>query len=229
MSPTLRIVLGAVPAGPWSIVADCLKQAGADILIATGDGAALDFPDGWVPDAVVLLPQDYSVARFDQLDLDIWCAQQETETDQRFALSQRVFQMMASAGGGAIVHVVDARALPGATGQGASMIAAYAAAGLSRGTALDMRERVASNVVAVSPNPADMDAFVAFLKHLCGPAGRAISGQMALIEADRLQLFCQPRPVRIGHSDGPWSEAALAAQVADWADDLPRLGNGRQQ
>lgn len=211
------------------MVADCLKQAGADIVIAKGDGATLELPAGWVPDAVVLLPQDYAVVRFDLLDLDGWCVQQEAEINQRFALSQRVAQIMTDAAGGTIVHVVDGRALPGSAAQGASMIAAYAAAGLSRGTALDMRERVASNVVAVSPNAADMAAMASFLKHLCSPAGKVLSGQIVVIEAERLRLFCQPRPVRIGHSDGPWSEAALAAQVADWAEDLPRLGNGGQQ
>jgi len=226
MSPKLRILVGAAPEGPWSILAECLAAAGVELLVAPSDVTALAFPENWFPDALITLPAAYQQARFDQLDLDRWIGAEDAELTARFQLAQAVAQRVEDGGSVCVVHLVDACGMPGGFGAGGAMIASHATAGLSRGIALDLKSRVRSNVVALNPTRADIEALISLVGHFCGEQGSAISGQVAAISANRLQLFAQSRPVRVAHSDGPWSQDALAAQVQDWADDLPRLSRG---
>ncbi|MHA6692225.1 Rossmann-fold NAD(P)-binding domain-containing protein [Devosia sp. A449] len=226
MSPKLRILIGAAPEGPWSILADCLAAAGVEIRVAPSDVAALTFPENWFPDALITLPAAYQQARFDQLDLDRWIGAEDAELTTRFQLAQAVAQRLEDGQSVCVVHLVDAFGMPGAFGTGGAMIASHATAGLSRGIALDLKSRVRSNVVALAPTKADIEALVSLVRHFCGERGNTISGQVASISANRVQLFAQSRPVRVAHSDGPWSEDALAEQVRDWADDLPGLSRG---
>ncbi|WP_169196745.1 hypothetical protein [Devosia sp. MC1541] len=223
MSPKLRIAISAAQSGPWSMVAGLFAAAGADVFIAAEGVEALALPENWVPDAVVTLPQVYEQARFDALNLDIWNSTQAIEITTRFTLSQLASKAMSAGNGGLIIHVVDRQAL---IYGGVAGVSALASAGLSRGTALDMRGSVRSNVVATSPDQADVEAFVQLVLHLLSENGKAVSGQIVSITANRVQLFNQPRPVRVAHSDGPWSEESLTQQISEWADDLPRLAQG---
>lgn len=225
MSPQLRIVLSAAPTGPWSILAAAFEAEGVDLIIAPQDVTAFALPEDWRPDALVVLPEIYQEARFDELDLDLWNSTNDIEITRRFTLAQTCARAMAGQGG-VIVHVTDRAALIGDATAGASLISAFSAAGLSRGAALDLRDRVRSNVVATCATEPDVRAFVAFVRHLTSESGKSISGQIVSITAERVQLFSQPRPIRVAHSDGPWNEHSLIEQVSEWVGGYPRPTQG---
>lgn len=220
MPQKLRILVSAVPHGPWAGLADALTAAGAEVLSIPHDAAAIEPPAGWIPDGLVTLPAEHQRARFDQIDLDRWDAVARQELDQRFRIGQAAARTMLERDGGAIVHLVADEGLPGAAGQGSAASLSYAVAGLSRGIALDLKDKVRSNVVAVQW---DVEAAAALILYLCGPQGRAVSGQMISVSAMDLQLFSQSRPLRVAHRDGGWDEASLADQVRRWSAYLPRI------
>jgi len=226
MSHKLRIVVGAAPSGPWSALADRLEAAGAEILRLGPDAQPSDLPAGWFPDGLVATPVEHQRARFDRIDLDRWEADADEELNARFRLGQLVARRMLEGNGGSIVHVVPAQGLPGAPQQGEAAILGYAAAGLSRGIALDLRDKVRANTLALEPDAGSLEAAAALILLLCGPKGRGISGQIAAIDAAELHLFAQSRPLRVAHRDGGWDEPSLAAQVARWSAYLPGLAAG---
>ncbi|MFC3704250.1 hypothetical protein ACFOOL_05705 [Devosia honganensis] len=223
MSQKLRIVVEAVPHGPWSGLADHIEATGAEVLAVSGDEGPIEFPAGWVPDGLVTVPAQHQRARFDQIDLDRWDTAAQEELDRRFHIAQAVARRMLEGDGGSLVHLVAAEGLPGLAGAGSAASLSYAVAGLSRGIALDLRDRVRSNVIVAEPDAAGLVAAVTLALHLCGAQGRGVSGQIAAIDAENLRLFSQSRPVRIAHRDGGWDEASLAAQIGRWASCLPRL------
>ncbi|MBE7734102.1 SDR family oxidoreductase [Devosia faecipullorum] len=185
--------------------------------------AVLDLPDNWIPDGLVTTPALHQAVRFDQIDLDRWDEAADIELNGRFRIGQAVARLMLAGNGGSIVNLVHADGLPGAVETGSAATLSYATAGLSRGIALDLKDRVRSNIIALNPEPAALAAMAELVLFLCGPEGRAISGQLAAITPDRLQLFAQSRPLRVAHSDTGWDEASLSRQASRWAPFLPRL------
>lgn len=220
MSQKLRIVVSAVPGGPWSLLADRLEAKGADVVRVPLGADEIDLPTGWVPDGLVTTPAEHQKARFDQIDLDLWDQAAELELNGRFRIGQAVARRMLAGNGGSIVHLVAAEGLPGVAEAGSAATLGYASAGLSRGIALDLKDKVRSNTIAVE---ADLDAVAALVLFLCGLGGQGVTGQIASIGPELLQLFGQSRPQRIVHRDGGWDEASLEEQVRRWAAFLPRL------
>lgn len=223
MSQKLRIAIVSVPEGPWFSLAARLEAAGAEVHAIPADATSIELPAGWVPDGLVTIPAEHQRARFDQLDLDRWDETASHELDTRFRIGQAVARRMLEADGGSIVHLVAAEGLPGLVEAGSAASLGYAVAGLSRGIALDLRDKVRSNTILADPDAASLDAVAALIVYLCGPQGRTISGQVAAVSPTRLQLFAQSRPLRVAHCDGRWDEAGLAAQMDRWSAYLPRL------
>lgn len=192
-------------------------------MVTPAGAADLDLPDGWLPDGLVTTPALHQKVRFDQIDLDRWDEAADMELDGRFRTGQAAARLMLAGKGGSIVNLVHADGLPGSVDAGSAATMSYASAGLSRGIALDLKDKVRSNIIALYPEPLALAATAELILFLCGPEGRAISGQVAAITPDRLQLFAQPRPLRVAHSDMSWDEASLSRQASRWSAFLPRL------
>lgn len=167
------------------------------------------------PRRLLTLPGVAAAGSFETLDVAAFEAALDGDLHGRFAAAQAAVRAAAAGGGEgcAIVHLIDADGLIGAPAGAPTAIGTMAVVALSRSIALDFRGApVTSNVVAgaVDPNPDDLAALVDFLAF---GAGREVTGQVFALADGSLHLCGQPRPLRIAHRDGGWTQSDLAAQI----------------
>ncbi|WEX09040.1 hypothetical protein [Chelativorans sp. AA-79] len=187
-----------------------MREVGMKCHFASYDEAPALFEGAKVAAGLITLPASTAGTPFDSLEPADFEAGLHADLHGRFATAQACVRASGQ-DGCSIVHLVEADGLIGGQEKGLCGIGTMAAVGLSRSIALDNRGKpMRSNVVALTgaERPAELAAFLRFLMF---EGGCTFTGQVFALGDATVYICGQPRPLRVAHRDGGWSQADLSA------------------